>query len=106
MKSMLKIGQIAKFHTQHKTPCTQTMTMKNGGGGKSSLAKQTLTPTTNQRMKMKYPRTLQEAFPKTVEYGASIEIHVARHSTGDKIIRVLALIGAIVLALDVFIWRP
>ena len=101
MKSMQKIGQIAKFHTQHKTPCTQTMTMKNGGGDKSSPAKQTLTPTTNQRIKMKYPRTMNEAFPKTVEYGAAIE-----HSTGDKIIRVLALIGAIVLALDVFVWRP
>jgi len=55
---------------------------------------------------MKHPRTMNEAFPKTVEYGAAIEIHVAQHSTGDKIIRVLALIGAIVLALDVFVWRP
>jgi len=55
---------------------------------------------------MKHPRTLNEAFHKTVEYGAAIEIHVAKHSTGDKIIRVLALIGAIVVALDVFIWRP
>ena len=80
--------------------------MKNGGGGKSSLAKQTTTQTINQRMKMKYPRTMNEAFHKTVEYGAAIEIHVAKHSTGDKIIRVLALIGAIVVALDVFIWRP
>ena len=80
--------------------------MKNGGGGKSLPAKQITTPTTNQRMKMKYPRTMNEAFPKTVEYGASIEIHVAQHSTADKIIRVLALIGFIVLALDVFIWRP
>jgi hypothetical protein len=80
--------------------------MKNGGGDKSSPAKQTLTPTTNQRMKMKYPRTLQEAFPKTVEYGAAIEIHVAQHSTGDKVIRVLALVALIVLCLDIFIWRP
>ena len=80
--------------------------MKNGGGGKSSPAKQTLTPTTNQRIKMKYPRTLQEAFPKTVEYGAAIEIHVAQHSTGDKVIRALALVALIVLCLDIFIWRP
>jgi hypothetical protein len=80
--------------------------MKNGGGGKSSPAKQTTTQTTNQRMKMKYPRTMNEAFPKTVEYGASIEIHEPQLSTADKIIRVLALIGLIVLALDVFIWRP
>ena len=80
--------------------------MKNGGGGKSSHAKQILTPTTNQRMKMKYPRTTNEAFPKTVEYGAAIEIHAVRHSTGDKVIRVLALVALIVLCLDIFIWRP
>jgi len=81
--------------------------MKNGGGGKSSPATQTTTPTTNQRMtKMKYPRTMNEAFHKTVEYGAAIEIHVAKHSTGDKVIRVLALIALIVLCLDIFIWRP
>jgi len=54
----------------------------------------------------KYPRTLNEAFPKTMEYGASIEIHVAQHSTADKIIRALALVGLIVVALDCFIWRP
>ena len=79
--------------------------MKNGGGGKSSPANQITTPTTNQRMKMKYPRTMNEAFPHTVEYGAAIEIHVAQHSTGDKVIRVLALIALIVLCLDLFIWR-
>jgi hypothetical protein len=80
--------------------------MKNGGGGKSSPAKQITTQTTNQRMKMKYPRTMNEAFPHTVEYGASIEIHVAHISTADKIIRVLALVALIVLCLDIFIWRP
>jgi len=55
---------------------------------------------------MKYPRTMNEAFHKTVEYGAAIEIHVAQHSTGDKVIRVLALVALIVLALDCFVWRP
>jgi len=81
--------------------------MKNGGGDKSSPATQTTTPTPNQRMnKMKYPRTMNEAFPHTVEYGAAIEIHVAQHSTGDKVIRVLALVALIVLALDCFVWRP
>ena len=81
--------------------------MKNGGGGKSSPAKQITTQMINQRMKkMKHPRTLNEAFPHTVEYGAAIEIHVAQHSTGDKVIRVLALVALIVLALDFFIWRP
>ena len=54
----------------------------------------------------KFPRTMNEAFPNSMENGACIEIHVAQLSTGDKIIRVLALIGLIVLALDVFIWRP
>ena len=80
--------------------------MRNGGGGKSSPAEQITTPTTNQRMKMKYPRTMNEAFPRTVEYGAAIEIHEPQLSTGDKIIRVLALIGFIVLALDLLVWRP
>ena len=79
--------------------------MKNGGGGKSSPAKQITTPTTNQRMKMKYPRTMNEAFPHTVEYGASIEIHVAHISTTDKIIMALAVCALVVLALDLFVWR-
>ena len=75
--------------------------------GKSLPAKQTTTPTTNQRMnKMKYPRTMNEAFPHTVEYSAAIEIHVAQHSIGDKVIRVLALVALVVLGLDIFIWRP
>jgi len=98
--------QIAKFLTQHKTPCIQTMTIKNGGGGKSSPATQTTTQTINQpRTMMKHPRTMNEAFPKTVEYSAAIEIHVAQHTIGDKVIRVLALVALIVLALDCFVWR-
>ena len=81
--------------------------MKNGGGGKSSLAIETTTQTINQRMtKMKHPRTMNEAFHKTIEYGCAIEIHAVRHSTGDKIIRALALVALVVLCLDIFIWRP
>jgi hypothetical protein len=81
--------------------------MKNGGGGKSLPATQNTTLTINQpRTMMKHPRTMNEAFHKTVEYGAAIEIHVAQHSTGDKVIRVLALVALIVLALDCFVWRP
>jgi len=81
--------------------------MKNGGGGKSSPAIETTTQTINQpRTMMKHPRTMNEAFHNTVEYGAAIEIHVAQISTADKIIRVLALVALIVLALDCFIWRP
>lgn len=55
---------------------------------------------------MKHPRTMNEAFPHTVEYGCAIEIHAVRHSTADKFIRVLALVALVVLALDIFIWRP
>jgi len=80
--------------------------MKNGGGGKSSPSNQITTPTTNQRMKkMKHPRTLNEAFPHTVEYGASIEIHVAHISTTDKIIMAFAVCALVVVALDLFVWR-
>jgi hypothetical protein len=78
----------------------------NGGGGKSSPAKQITTPTTNQRMnKMKYPRTMNEAFPHTVEYGAAIEIHEPRMAITDKIIMVLAVCAVVVLVLDLFVWR-
>ena len=55
---------------------------------------------------MKHPRTMNEAFHNTLEYGAAIEIHVAQHSVGEKVIRVLALVGFIVLALDILVWRP
>ena len=82
--------------------------MKNGGGGKSSPAIKTTTQTINpHRMKkMKHPRTMNEAFPHTMEYGAAIEIHVAHHTLAEKVIRVLALVGFIVLALDFLVWRP
>jgi hypothetical protein len=53
----------------------------------------------------RYPRTLNEAFPKTPEYGAAIEIQVPRLSTADRVIRVVALVGLIVLMLDLFLWR-
>jgi len=77
----------------------------NGGGGKFLPATQTTTPTTNQRMKMKYPRTMNEAFPRTVEYSAAIEIHEPRMATTDKIIMVLAVCAVVVLVLDLFVWR-
>jgi hypothetical protein len=81
--------------------------MKNGGGGKSSPATKITTQTINQRIKkMKHPRTMNEAFPHTMEYGAAIEIHVAHHTLAEKVIRVLALVGFIVLALDILVWRP
>ena len=79
----------------------------NGAGGRYLPAAYTqMTNPQLRMMKMKYPRTMNEAFPKTVEYGAAIEIHVSQHSTGDKVIRALALVALIVLCLDIFIWRP
>ena len=54
----------------------------------------------------KYPRTINEAYPKTLEYASTIEIHCVRLSTGDLCIRVIALIGLIVIALDCLVWRP
>ena len=56
-------------------------------------------------IKMKHPRTMNEAFPHTVEYGASIEIHEPRMATTDKIIMALAVCALVVLALDLFVWR-
>jgi hypothetical protein len=46
---------------------------------------------------------MNEAFNKTPEYGASIEIPFT--DPADKVIRVIALVGMIVLLLDLFIWR-
>lgn len=54
----------------------------------------------------KFPRTFNEAFPNSLENGACIEIHVARLTLADKVARVVSLIGFIVLALDLLIWRP
>jgi hypothetical protein len=54
----------------------------------------------------RYPRTINEAFPQTMEYGACIEIQVPKLTPADKLIRVIALIGLIVLLCDLFIWRP
>jgi len=54
----------------------------------------------------KYPRTINDAFPKTMEYGASIEIHCVRLSVADLCIRVIGLVALIVVALDCLVWRP
>jgi len=54
----------------------------------------------------KFPRTFTEAFPHSMENGACIEIHVARLTLADKVVRVVSLIALIVIALDCFIWRP
>ena len=54
---------------------------------------------------MKHPRTMNEAFHNTVEYGAAIEICQPHISTTDKIIMALAVCALVVLALDLFVWR-
>ena len=54
----------------------------------------------------KFPRTMQEAFPDSMESGACIEIHVARLTLADKVVRVVSLLALIVISLDCFIWRP
>jgi len=54
----------------------------------------------------KFPRTMNEAFPDSMEGGACIEIHVARLTIADKVVRVVSLLALIVIAFDCFIWRP
>jgi hypothetical protein len=79
----------------------------NGAGGRYLPAAYTQMTNPQLRMnKMKHPRTINEAFPKTMEYGAAIEIHVAQTSIGERWIRAIALLGLIVVLLDVLVWRP
>ena len=54
----------------------------------------------------KFPRTFNEAFPNSMENGACIEIHVAQTSIGERWIRAIALLGLIVVLLDILVWRP
>ena len=78
----------------------------NGAGGRYLPAAYTQMTNPQLRMKkMKHPRTMNEAFPHTVEYGAAIEIHEPRMATTDKIIMALAVCALVVLALDLFVWR-
>jgi hypothetical protein len=78
----------------------------NGAGGRYLPAAYTQMTNPQLRMnKMKYPRTMNEAFPHTVEYSAAIEIHEPRMAITDKIIMVLAVCAVFVLVLDLFIWR-
>jgi hypothetical protein len=52
----------------------------------------------------KHPRTLNEAFPNTMEYGASIEKPYHGLHWVDKVIMAISVIALVVVALDVFIW--
>ena len=53
----------------------------------------------------KYPRTMQQAFPNTVEYGAAIEKPYKGMKLVDKLMIAVSVIAFVVVALDVFIWR-
>lgn len=52
----------------------------------------------------KHPRTLNEAFPNTMEYGAAIEKPYKGLPLVDKVIMAISVIALVVVALDVFFW--
>ena len=52
----------------------------------------------------KYPRTINEAFPNTMEYGAAIEKPYNGLRLVDKVIMVVSVAALVVVALDVFFW--
>jgi hypothetical protein len=45
----------------------------------------------------KYPRTMQEAYPNTVEYGASIECQSNTTSLADKVMYALTAVSIILI---------
>lgn len=53
----------------------------------------------------KYPRTLNEAFHNTMEYGAAIEKPYKGLPLIDKVIITVSILALVVVALDVLIWR-
>lgn len=54
----------------------------------------------------KYPRTINEAFSNTMEYGAAIEKPYKGLNTVDKVMIAVSVVSLIVVALDLFFWRP
>jgi hypothetical protein len=54
---------------------------------------------------MKYPRTLNEAFPHTVEYGASITKFYRKRTAIEIAMTIVSIVGFVVILLDLFIWR-
>ena len=52
----------------------------------------------------KFPRTMNEAFQNTVEYGAAIEIPVKQLNLVDKVMIAVSVVALVVVALDVFFW--
>ena len=55
---------------------------------------------------MKYHRTLNEAFPNTMEYGASITKFYRKRTALDIAMTIVSIAGVVVLLLDLIIWRP
>lgn len=52
----------------------------------------------------KYPRTINEAFPNTMEYGAAIEKPDHSFNLVDKVMIAVSLVALLVVVLDVFFW--
>ena len=53
----------------------------------------------------RYPRTLNEAFPQTMEYGAAITKPYKQFTSSDIAITLVSIVGFVVLLLDLFFWR-
>ena len=53
----------------------------------------------------RYPRTLNEAFPQTMEYGAAITKPYKQFTSSDIAITLVSIVGFVVLLLDLFVWR-
>ena len=54
---------------------------------------------------MKYHRTLNEAFPNTMENGAAIIKFYHKPNTLEIAMTVVSIVGFVVLLLDLFFWR-
>lgn len=52
----------------------------------------------------KFPRTMNEAFQNTVEYGAAIEVHVKQFNLVDKVMIAVSIVAFAVVILDLFVW--
>lgn len=53
----------------------------------------------------RYPRTLNEAFPNTLENGASITIFYHKPNALEITMTLVSIVGFVVLLLDLFYWR-
>jgi len=53
----------------------------------------------------RYPRTLNEAFPNTMENGASITKFYHKRTTLETTMTLVSIVGFVVLLLDLFYWR-